>query len=63
MDKITELNHIDTTTKEGKYLLAALSVITTECRRDKTPFQVLRELTALQGKIYGPDVQTIMPPY
>ena len=38
------LNAIDNTSKEGKLLLAALSILTTECRTSKTPDQVILEL-------------------
>jgi hypothetical protein len=48
-----ELNKINTKTEEGKLLIAALSVITTECRRDVTPFKVLDELEVLKNKIYS----------
>lgn len=51
MDVITDLNEIDTTTKEGRLLFAALAKITTESQTDKTPYQVLEQLEELATKI------------
>lgn len=60
MDKLTEWHEIDRHSQEGQYLIAALQVIANQT--GKTSFQILKELTAMQGKSYN-DVQTIMPPY
>lgn len=51
---IKEINQIDTDSKEGMYLMAALAILTTEGkRRKKTPFQVLDEIGGLKEKMYG----------
>lgn len=50
-DQIKDFNDIDTSTKEGKYLFAALAKITTESQTDKTPDEVLDQLTELKNKI------------
>lgn len=39
------LRDIDVTTMEGKALMAAMVIITTECRTDKQPDEVVLELT------------------
>lgn len=52
MENITNINQIDTSTKEGKTLMAALAFITTTSRTDKTPYEVLEELTELKNKMY-----------
>lgn len=44
MDKITDLNQINTATKEGQYLMSALALITTALRTNDTPYNVLEEL-------------------
>lgn len=46
------LSEINTETTEGRLLMAALSVITTESRKDKTPYQVLRYLNRLQKVMF-----------
>ena len=51
MEKIT-LSEINTDTKEGRYLIAALAVITTESQKDKTPEEVLEKLYVLQVEIF-----------
>jgi len=48
---ITDLNNIDTSTKEGRLLMAALAKITTESQTDKTPNQVLAQLNKLVTKM------------
>ena len=53
--QIKDLNQINTTTTEGRYLMAALAKITTESQRDKTPYEVLDQLEALSQEMY-PDV-------
>ncbi len=50
-NNIKELGEINVETKEGQYLMAALAVITTECRTNKTPDQVIEELTVLKDKM------------
>ena len=48
---ITNVNDIDNTTHEGRLLIAALSIITTEYRTDKTPDEVLQEINELADLI------------
>ena len=48
-----ELTEINTKTKEGQLLVAALAKLTTESQRDKTPFEVLDQLEKLQEQIYN----------
>lgn len=48
MKDITEIN---TETEEGKMLMAALAKITTESQTDKTPYEVLEQLTKLKDKM------------
>jgi len=50
-DKITDLKEIDTETKEGRLLFAALAKITTESQTDKTPYEVLEQLNELSYKM------------
>lgn len=49
---ITDLNEINVDSPEGKLLLAALAVITTECRQDKTPDNVIAELNELSAEMF-----------
>ena len=42
-----DLNEIDCEIYEGRLLMAALAVITTECRTNKTPYEVIDELDKL----------------
>lgn len=44
MTRLKNIGEINTTTLEGRYLLAAIAIITTECRRDKKPDTVLHEI-------------------
>ena len=48
---INDINLIDTSTSEGKLLLAAVAKITTESQTDKTPNEVLEQLTELSAKM------------
>lgn len=48
---ITDLNQINTETEEGKMLLAAIAKITTESQTDKTPNEVLEQLSELKNKM------------
>jgi hypothetical protein len=41
---ITDLNEINYSINEGRLLMAALAIITTECRTNKTPNEVINEL-------------------
>ena len=41
---IQELNEINYQINEGRLLMAALAIITTECRTNKTPDEVIGEL-------------------
>jgi hypothetical protein len=49
---MTKLEEIDTTTQTGQYLMAAMGLLTSTIRKDKTPNQVLVELTTLKTKMY-----------
>lgn len=51
MKKLKELQDIDLSTIEGKYLLAALAKITTESQTDKTTTQVLEQCYKLIKKM------------
>ena len=48
---INDINLIDTSTSEGKLLLAAVAKITTESQTDKTPNEVMKQLTELSAKM------------
>jgi hypothetical protein len=48
----TDLGDVDLTCKEGKALIAALAIITTECRLQNNPKQVLQEICLLANKIF-----------
>ena len=41
---IQDLNEINYSINEGRLLMAALAIITTECRTNKTPNEVINEL-------------------
>jgi|688.fasta_scaffold1363449_1 hypothetical protein len=47
-----ELNEIDCEIYEGRLLMAALAVITTECRTNKTPYEVIDELDKLSVHMF-----------
>jgi len=40
---------------EGKLLMSALAIITTECRTDKTPYEVIHELNEHGKGLYPTD--------
>ena len=46
------LNEINYQTDEGKLLMAALAIITTECRTNKTPDEVIEELNKLSEHMF-----------
>ena len=48
---IKDINLIDTSTSEGKLLLAAVAKITTESQTDKTPYEVMEQLMELSAKM------------
>lgn len=48
---INDINLINTSTSEGKLLLAAVAKITTESQTDKTPYEVMEQLTKLSAKM------------
>ncbi len=50
--KTLNLNEIDTDTIQGRYLMAAIAIITTECHKNATPDHVLDELNNLQQTMY-----------
>ena len=47
-----EINSINTTSKEGKWLMAALVMITTESRTDQTPMEVLDVINNLADEMF-----------
>lgn len=47
---IKDINLIDTSTSEGKLLLAAVAKITND-QKDKTPYEVMEQLTELSAKM------------
>ena len=49
---IQDLNEIDCEIYEGRLLMAALAVITTECRTNKTPYEVIDELDKLSVHMF-----------
>jgi hypothetical protein len=49
---IKTLNDINTSTEEGKLLLAALAKISAESQTDKTPYQILDQVKVLAEKMY-----------
>jgi len=48
-----DLNQIDSSIKEGKWLMAAVSIITTTSHRDKTPMEVMGIVDRLSKKMFG----------
>lgn len=46
------INVIDSSTRDGRWLLAAMAVITTESRTEHTPDQVLGYLEELQKEMF-----------
>lgn len=52
MKKLQNLSDINTNTKEGRYLMAALVKITTESQTNKTPDEVLEQCYILQEEMY-----------
>ena len=49
---IQELNEINYSINEGRLLMAALAIITTECRTNKTPNEVINELNHRADKMF-----------
>ena len=49
---IQDLNQINYTINEGRLLMAALAIITTECRTNKTPNEVISELNQLADDMF-----------
>ncbi|CAB5218603.1 hypothetical protein UFOVP213_36 [uncultured Caudovirales phage] len=49
---IQELNEINYSINEGRLLMAALAIITTECRTNKTPNEVINELNQLADEMF-----------
>jgi hypothetical protein len=58
--RIKDLKSIDLETHEGRLLMAALAVITTECRTDKTPDEVINELNERADYMFRhePEIET-----
>lgn len=57
---MNNLSQIDTNTTEGKYLMAAMAMLTTESRASETPDEVLSVIhdraTQMYGEIKEPEV-------
>ncbi len=53
--KYGSINEIDSDMQEGKLLLAAIAIITTECRTDKSPDEILLELQGLRTRMFSED--------
>lgn len=53
MKQITCIEQIDSDLPEGRALLSALAIITTELHTDRTPHQVLEKINKLTAKIYS----------
>ncbi len=51
MESIEDISDIDTETKEGRYLMAALAKLTTEIHTNKTPEQVLLDCGKLVNEM------------
>jgi len=51
---MNDINKINTSTEDGKMLLAAVAKITTESQTNKTPSQVMRQITRLKNKMCWP---------
>jgi hypothetical protein len=49
---IQDLNEINYSINEGRLLMAALAIITTECRTNKTPYQVIEELNQRADEMF-----------
>lgn len=49
---ITDLNQINYQTHEGRLLMAALAIITSESRTSKTPHDVILELNNLSEHMF-----------
>jgi hypothetical protein len=52
MKKINDIGDINNRIEEGRLLLAALAIITTECRTNKTPEMVISEINNLSEKMF-----------
>lgn len=52
MIDIKDISDIDIETDEGKLLISALSILTTNNFTDKTPFDVLKMLSDLGNQIF-----------
>ena len=52
MKRLRNLSEVNTNTKEGRYLMAALAKITTESQTNKTPDEVLEQCYILQEDMY-----------
>lgn len=48
------IGSIDISKKDGKRLMAALAIITTECRTNKTPDECIKEIDDLAYEMYKP---------
>ncbi len=49
---IQDLNEINYSINEGRLLMAALAIITIECRTNKTPDEVIEELNKLSEHMF-----------
>lgn len=60
---IQNLSMINTNTHEGRFLIAAIAKITTESQTDKTPDEVLGQVSELADRIYkdAAPIEKILP--
>ena len=52
MEKLVNLSDINTNTKEGRYLMAAIAKIATESQKDKTPDELMEQIYQLQELMF-----------
>lgn len=56
--KYNNVNQINLDSKEGKLLMAAMAVITTESRKDQTPDEVLAHVESLSEKMFPVELKS-----
>jgi hypothetical protein len=56
---IQDLNEINYSINEGRLLMAALAIITTELRTNKTPDEVIEELNKLSEHMFRTELLKI----
>jgi hypothetical protein len=57
MKKLQNLSDVNTNTQEGRYLMAALAIITTESQTDKTPDEVMDQCYLLSEKMFKDSIE------